>query len=93
MTRRCGTGTRAKRRFDGHKAAVAVDTDEGFVTAVAGLAGNAPDLEQALELVQQSEMDAGCAVDAAVGVRRTATAGPARRLPRPDAGSSPKCRR
>src|SRR5438874_674674 len=32
----------ASKRFDGHKAAVAVDTDEPLITAVAVLPGNAP---------------------------------------------------
>src|SRR5262249_50871917 len=39
----------ATKRFDGHKAAVAVDTDEQLVTAVDVLAGNAPDAEGALD--------------------------------------------
>ena len=37
----------ASKRFDGYKAAVAVDTDEPLITAVAVLAGNAPDAEGA----------------------------------------------
>ena len=45
----------ATKRFDGHKAAVAVDTDEQLVTAVDVLAGNAPDAEGALDLVEQTE--------------------------------------
>ena len=53
----------ASKRFDGHKAAVAVDTDEPIITAVAVLAGNAPDAEGALELVEQTEANTGCAVD------------------------------
>jgi hypothetical protein len=52
----------ARKRFDGHKAAVAVDTDERLITAVAVLPGNAQDDERALELVEQSEASTGCAV-------------------------------
>jgi hypothetical protein len=50
------------KRFDGHKAAIAVDTDEQLITAVAVLPGNAQDHEWALELVEQSEANTGCAV-------------------------------
>jgi transposase len=57
----------ASKRFDGHKAAVAVDTDEPIITAVTVLAGNAPDAEGALELVEQTEANTGCAVEAAMG--------------------------
>jgi hypothetical protein len=52
----------ASKRFDGHKAAVAVDADEQLITAVAVLPGNAQDHEQALALVEQSEAATGCAV-------------------------------
>jgi transposase len=52
----------ARKRFDGHKAAIAVDTDEQLITAVAVLPGNAQDHERALELVEQSEANTGCAV-------------------------------
>ena len=38
-----------RRRFDGHKAQVAVDTDSQIITAVKVLPGNAPDRELALE--------------------------------------------
>jgi hypothetical protein len=55
------------KRFDGHKAAVVVDTDEQLITAVGVLAGNAQDHERALELVEQTEAATGCAVDASVG--------------------------
>jgi DDE family transposase/transposase-like protein DUF772 len=51
------------KRFDGHKAALATDTDSQLITAVAVLAGNAQDHEQALALVEQSEATSGCAVD------------------------------
>jgi transposase len=45
----------ARKRFDGHKAAIAVDTDAQLITAVAVLAGNAPDATDALTLVEQTE--------------------------------------
>jgi len=57
----------ASKRFDGYKAAVAVDTDEPLITAVAVLAGNAPDAEGALELIEQTEAHTGCAVDETMG--------------------------
>ena len=57
----------ASKRFNGHKAAMAVDTDEPIITAVAVLAGNAPDAEGALELVEQTEANTGCAVDETMG--------------------------
>jgi hypothetical protein len=57
----------ASKRFDGHKAAVAVDTDEPIITAVAVLAGNAPDAEGALDLVEQTEANTGCVVDETMG--------------------------
>ncbi|MCC7371081.1 MAG: transposase, partial [Chloroflexi bacterium] len=57
----------ASKRFDGHKAAVVVDTDEPLITAVTVLAGNAPDAEGALELVEQTEATTGCAVDETLG--------------------------
>jgi transposase len=57
----------ARKRFDGHKAAVAVDTASQLITAVAVQAGNAPDDAQALPLVAQSEQATGCAVGATYG--------------------------
>lgn len=44
----------ASKRFDGHKAALAVDTDEPLIVAIDVLAGNARSAE-ALELVEQAE--------------------------------------
>jgi transposase len=52
----------ATKRFDGHKAAVAVDTDEQRITAVDVLAANAPDAEDALDLTEQTEGATGCPV-------------------------------
>jgi hypothetical protein len=57
----------ASKRFDGHKAAVAVDTDAQLITAVAVLAGNAPDATGALALVEHSEAATGCAVEETYG--------------------------
>ncbi len=54
-------------RFDGHKAAVAVDTDSQLITAVEVLPGNARDSVGALELVKQSEENTGVEVEAAIG--------------------------
>jgi hypothetical protein len=54
-------------RFDGHKAAVAVDTDTQLITAVDILPGNARDSVGALELVKQSEENTGMAVEEAIG--------------------------
>ena len=49
----------SSRRFDGHKAAIVVDTDSQLITAVEVLPGNAPDNLGALELVEQSEANTG----------------------------------
>jgi len=45
----------AHKRFDGHKAQLAVDTENQLITAVAVLAGNAPDNAGALALVMEAE--------------------------------------
>ena len=55
------------RRFDGHKAAIVVDTDSQLITAVEVLPGNAPDNLGALELVEQSESNTGVPVEEAMG--------------------------
>ena len=57
----------ATRRFDGHKGAIAVDADSQLITAATVLPGNAQDHEQALELVEQTEAQAGVTVEATVG--------------------------
>ncbi len=54
-------------RFDGHKAAVAVDTDTQLITAVEVLPGNAPDNTRALELIKQSEENTGMEVEETIG--------------------------
>ena len=56
-----------KRRFDGHKAHLAVDPESLLITAADVLAGNAPDHERALELVEQAEANAGVMVEEVVG--------------------------
>ena len=57
----------SSRWFDGHKAAIVVDTDSQLITAVAVLPGNAPDNLGALELVEQSEANTGVPVAEAMG--------------------------
>jgi transposase len=57
----------ASVRFEGHKAAVAVDPESQLITAAAILPGNAHDSEQALDLVTQSEENAQATVDETVG--------------------------
>ena len=57
----------SRRRFDGHKAAIVVDTDSQLITAVDVLPGNAWDSMGAMGLVEQSEASAGVPVDEAMG--------------------------
>ena len=57
----------SSRRFDGHKAAIGVDTDTQLITAVVVLPGNAPDNLGALELVERSETNTGVPVEEAMG--------------------------
>jgi hypothetical protein len=57
----------ASKRFDGHKAAIAVDTEAQLITAVAVLAGNAPDATGALTLVDESEQATGCTAEETYG--------------------------
>ena len=57
----------SSRRFDGHKAAIMVDSDSQLITAVEVLPGNAPDYLGALELVEQSEANTGVPVEEAMG--------------------------
>jgi len=54
-------------RFDGHKGAVAVDSDSQLITAVDVLPGNAWDGVNAMELVKQSEENTGVEVAEAIG--------------------------
>ena len=57
----------SQRRFDGHKAAIVVDTGSQLITAVEVLPGNAPDNLGALELVEQSEANTGVPVEESMG--------------------------
>ena len=57
----------SSRRFDGHKAAIVVDTGSQLITAVEVLPGNAPDNLGALELVEASEANTGVPVEEAMG--------------------------
>lgn len=57
----------AAKRFTGHKVQIAVDTETQLITAVATIPGNAPDHEQALAVVEQSEARTGCAVEETIG--------------------------
>ena len=57
----------SSRRFDGHKAAIVVDTDSQLITEVDVLPGNAPDNLGALELVERSEANTGVPVEETLG--------------------------
>ena len=57
----------SSRRFNGHKAAIVVDTDSQLITAVEVLPGNAPDNLGALELVERSEANTGVPVEESLG--------------------------
>ena len=57
----------SSRRFDGHKAAIVVDTDSQLITAVEVLPGNAPDNLGSLELVERSEANTGVPVEEVLG--------------------------
>jgi hypothetical protein len=57
----------ASQRFDGHKAAVAVEMESQLISAVEVLPGNAGDQQKALELVEQSERVMEAKVEETVG--------------------------
>ena len=57
----------SSRRFDGHKAAIVMDTDPQLITSVDVLPGNAPDNLGALELVEQSEANTGVLASETMG--------------------------
>ncbi len=57
----------SQHRFDGHKAAVATDTESNLITAVAVIAGNAHDSEAAVALVEATEKNTGNRVETAIG--------------------------
>jgi hypothetical protein len=57
----------ATKRFEGFKAAVAVDPDTQLITAVDVLSANAGDSKRALELVEASETNTGIQVEETMG--------------------------
>ena len=57
----------ASHRFDGHKAAIATDTESQLITAVTVIAGNAQDGECAKSLVDATQTNTGNEVEAAIG--------------------------
>ena len=57
----------SSKRFDGHKAAIVVDTGTQLITAVEVLPGNASDNSGALELVEASEANTGVPVEETMG--------------------------
>ena len=57
----------SRRRFNGHQAAIVVDTASQLITAVDVLPANAPDNLGALEPVEQSEASTGSVVEEAMG--------------------------
>ena len=63
---RHGRKSRSKR-FDGHKAAIAVDAESQLITEVEVLAGNAWDGSDALALTEGSETNTALGVDETVG--------------------------
>jgi hypothetical protein len=56
-----------RRRFDGHKAHLVVDPESQLITAADVLAGNAPDHERALQMVEQAEANAEFVAEEVVG--------------------------
>jgi hypothetical protein len=57
----------ASQRFDGHKAAIATDTESQLITAVDVVPGNVHDSETATILVDASERNTGNAIEVAIG--------------------------
>ena len=57
----------SSKRFDGHKASVAVDTDSQVITAVDVLPGNASDSVGALEMVERTEEGTCSEVEETIG--------------------------
>ena len=57
----------SSKRFDGHKASVAVDTDSQVITAVDVLPGNASDSVGALEMVELSEESTASEIEETIG--------------------------
>lgn len=63
---RCGHKSRSTR-YEGHKAAIVVDSESQVITAVEVLPGNAPDRTDALKLVEQSEKNTGHGIGKIIG--------------------------
>ena len=57
----------AAKRFNGHKVQIAVDAESRLITGLEVIPGNAPDHEQALAVVEQSEARTGCVVEESIG--------------------------
>ena len=57
----------ASKLFSGHKLSSVVDVDTGLILAVDIIAGNAPDNEGALDLVNKASSNAGLPVSKAIG--------------------------
>jgi hypothetical protein len=57
----------SSRRFDGHKAAIAVDAESQLITDADVLAGNAGDASPALPLTEGSQANTGLEVEETVG--------------------------
>jgi transposase len=57
----------SSKRFDGHKAAIAVDAESQLITAADVLPGNAADASPALPLTEASEQNTGLEVEETVG--------------------------
>src|SRR5215216_4669500 len=56
-----------RRRSDGHKAHLAVDPESQLITAADVLAGNSPDHQRALQMVEQAEANAEFVAEEVVG--------------------------
>ena len=56
-----------RRRFDGYKAHLPIEPGSQLITAADVLAGNTPDHERALQLVEQAERNADVEVEETVG--------------------------
>ena len=57
----------ASNLFKGYKASIATETDNGLITDVDVIAGNAPDNTDVLALVERSEKNTGVDVDTTIG--------------------------
>jgi hypothetical protein len=57
----------ASKTFTGSKAAIAVDIDSQIIVATEVLAGDAPDDQGALNIIEQAETNADCPVEETIG--------------------------